>query len=558
MKPLVAFLLATLVCCGGAVVAHAQQPTAREAAVALDAVPIPQAYEPPLHTIAGGLALPWSLAFLPDGGILIVEKHAGVRLVTAGAAGPLLSGGPKNVLTREDSGYLDIALDPRFATNGLIYLAFVEGNEAANRTAIWRARFDGRRLVEGRVVFRVNTPKKGPSHPGGRLLFLPDETLLLTVGDGYDYRTAAQDMRSHLGKVLRLTRDGAPASGNPFLGRADAAPEIWTSGHRNIQGLTLDAKTGAVWSHEHGPRGGDEINLLRAGANYGWPSVSYGIDYDGTLISERQSAPEFERPSFFWAPSIAPSGLVLYRGDRYPDFADKFLVGGLAARALVRVRIGGKSGLLFEDARMYAALRQRIRDVRVGPDGLIYLLTDEERNARLLRIAPADARAPNPAGRSTRDLDFWIGRWEGDAVFEPAFQPDAKVRPEKFAAECRAVLSGNYIQCDGTFTRADGRARGVMWLWNYNEIAGAYEGMTLASNYGQETTFRIAWDENERAYIGMLPTRTADGRAATERLVFRPSSDRTTIEGLEMLRPDDTPEAAWITTFKYTWRRVGR
>ena len=142
-----------------------------------------------------------------------------------------------------------------------------------------------------------------------------------------------------------------------------------------------------------------------------------------------------------------------------------------------------------------------------------------------------------------RHFDFWIGRWEGEAVFTPAFQPNAKPRPEKLAAECRAVLSGNYIQCDGTFTRDDGRARGVMWLWNYNEVAGAYEGMTLASNYGQEIPFRIAWDETERAYVGTLPTRTADGRAATERLVFRPSSDRKVIGGLEMLRPDDTPEA---------------
>lgn len=556
MKLLGALFVVLLAFSGGAQIVRGQALTAREAAVALDAAPIPQANDPPLHTIANGLQLPWSLAFLPEGGILVVEKHAGVRLMTEGKVGPLLRGVPANVLTRVDSGYLDIVLDPQFAASKLVYLAFVEGSEAANRTAIWRARFDGRRLIDGRVIFRVSTPKKGPSHPGGRLLFLPDETLLLTVGDGYDYRAAAQDMRSHLGKVLRLTRDGAPAADNPFLGRADVAPEIWTSGHRNIQGLTLDTKTGAVWSHEHGPRGGDEINLLRAGANYGWPAVSYGIDYDGTLITERQSAPEFERPSFFWAPSIAPSGLVLYRGDRYPDFADKFFVGGLAARALVRLRVGRESKLLSEDARMYTALRQRIRDVRVGPDGLIYLLTDEEKNASLLRIAPAGARPANPGNRSTRDLDFWIGRWEGEAVFTPAFQPNAKPRPEKLAAECRAVLSGNYIQCDGIFTREDGRARGVMWLWNYNEVAGTYEGMTLASNYGEEIPFRIAWDETERAYVGTLPTRTADGRAATERLVFRPSPDRKVIEGLEMLRPDDTPEAAWITTFTYTWRRV--
>jgi hypothetical protein len=388
------------------------------------------------------------------------------------------------------------------------------------------------------------------------LVFLPDETLLLTVGDGYDYRDAAQDMRSHLGKVLRLTRDGAPAPDNPFIGRADVAPEIWTSGHRNIQGLIFDSQTNAVWAHEHGPRGGDEINLLRAGANYGWPVVSYGIDYDGTLISERQSAPEFERPAYFWSPSIAPSGLILYRGDRYPDFADKFFVGGLAARALVRVRVGRERPLLFEDARMYANLRARIRDVRVGPDGLIYLLTDDETNARLLRIAPHDARAPNAAGRSTRDLDFWIGRWQGEAVFTPAFRPNATLRQETITAECRPVLAGNYIQCDATYAREDGRSRGVMSMWNYNEVAGSYEGMTLSSNYGQETPFRVVWDDSERGYVGTLATRTADGRAATERLVFRPSEDRRSIEGVEMIRPDATPDAPWVTTFVYSWRRI--
>ncbi|MGE0044577.1 MAG: PQQ-dependent sugar dehydrogenase [Hyphomonadaceae bacterium] len=373
--------------------APASAQTAREAAVALDTVAAPPPQDPPLQTIARGLHFPWSMAFVPGGGMLVVEKHRGVRLIAAdGSVGALLEGGPRNVLTEADSGYLDIALDPDFETNRLVYLAFVEGNRSANRTAIWRARFDGRRFRDGRVIFRVNTAKEGPGHPGGRLLFLPDETLLLSVGDGYEYRDAAQDMRSHLGKVLRLTRDGAPAPDNPFIGRSDIAPEIWTSGHRNIQGLTLDARTGDVWSHEHGPRGGDEINRLVAGANYGWPAVSLGIDYDGTLISERAFAPEFDAPEFFWAPSIAPSGLIRYRGDRYPAFADMFFVGGLASRSLVRLRVGRDSALLVEDARMYGALRQRIRDVRVGPDGLIYMLTDEE-NANLLRIAP-----PAPSG----------------------------------------------------------------------------------------------------------------------------------------------------------------
>ncbi len=544
--------LAFLVCVGGA---SAQ--TTREAAVAIDAVPIPPADDPPLQLIAAGLRLPWSMAFLPDGSMLIVEKHAGVRrLGHDGSLGPLLGGVPRNVLRRADSGYLDIALDPAFAANGLVYLAFAEGDEAANRTAIWRARFDGSRFAEGRVISRVNVAKRGPSHPGGRLLFLPDGTLLLSVGDGYDYRDAAQDMTSHLGKILRLTREGAPAPDNPFIGRADVAPAIWTSGHRNIQGLTLDPQTGDVWAHEHGPRGGDEINLLRAGANYGWPRVSYGIDYDGNLITERQSAPEFERPLFFWAPSIAPSGFMLYRGERYPEFAGKFFVGGLASRSLVRLRTGRDTGLLIEEARMYATLRARIRDVRTGPDGLIYLLTDEEENSRLMRLAPPGAPAPAAAGRSTRDLSFWLGRWSGEATFLPAFTPGATPRRETAAYVCAEALGGNYIQCDASFTRADGRSRGVMSLWNFNEVAGEYQGMTLASNYGQATTFEVRWDAAENAYIGHVPTRTADNSPATERLIFRLSADRNTIQGLELIRPNEPPDAAWVQTFEYTLHRA--
>jgi aldose sugar dehydrogenase len=362
--------------------------SAREAAVAIDRLPAPPVDDPELELVQGGLRLPWSLAFLPDGGLLVVEKHSGVRrLGRSGELGPLMPGGPPNVLTKQDSGYLDVVLDPDFGENGAIYLAFAEGDEAANRTAIWKARLESDRLVGGRVIFRTNVAKAGAGHPGGRLLFLPDKTLLLTVGDGFEYRDAAQDMRSHLGKVLRLTREGVAAPGNPFLGRPGVAPEIWTSGHRNIQGLTRDPVTGVVWSHEHGPRGGDEINQLKPGLNYGWPAVSHGIGYDGKIITERAFAPEYQPSLFVWSPSIAPSGLAVYRGDRYGDWGGKLFVGALAARSVVRLRIGADTGLLVEEGRMFTGLKTRIRDVRTGPDGFLYLLTDEE-NGKLLRLAP--------------------------------------------------------------------------------------------------------------------------------------------------------------------------
>jgi glucose/arabinose dehydrogenase len=537
-------------------VGAARAQTAREAAVAIDAVPIPAAGDAPLQALASGLRLAWSMAFLPDGGVLIVEKHSGVRVLSAGGVlGPLLGGGPHDVMAYEDSGYLDIALDPDFARNRLVYLAFVEGNSAANRTAIWRGRFDGERFSRGQVIFRVNRDKQGPSHPGGRLLFMPDGALLLSVGDGYDRRDEAQDMASHLGKVLRLTRNGAPAPDNPFIGQANVAPEIWTSGHRNIQGLTLDAATGAVWSHEHGPRGGDEINVLRAGANYGWPLVSHGIDYDGSVITPRTHDAAFERSRFFWAPSIAPSGFTLYRGDRYPEFDGRFFVGGLASRSLVRLRMGVDTALLVEEARMYASLHERIRDVRTGPDGLLYILTDGE-NGRLIRLTPPAGAAAAAPARSTRDLAALVGDWSGNAAFLPAFTPNSAARAEAARAQCRSVLTGNYIQCDIWFRQEDGRERGVMWLWNFNEISGEYELMTLASNYGQASSVQMRWDTAERAFVGLTPASTADGRPALERLVFRISDDGDTIHGFEMMRPNAHIDGAWVQTFEYVLHRA--
>ena len=366
----------------------------REAAVAIDRVPVPPADNLDLQQVAAGLRYPWSMAFLPDGRMLIVEKHDGMRIrARDGTLGPLVQGLPQNVLRQSDSGYLDVALDPEFERNRRVYLAFAEGDEASNRTAIWRAELDGGRLTGGRVIFRVNVAKRGAAHPGGRLLFLPDRTLLLTVGDGFDYRAAAQDPASHLGKVLRLTRDGAVPPDNPFVGRAGYAPEIWTMGNRNIQGLTRDPASGIIWSHEHGPRGGDEINILEAGRNYGWPLTTNGIDYDGKLVSERAHAPGITSPRLVWAPSIAPSGLAMYHGPLFPDFEGKLLVGALAAKCMVEVRIGKDSGLLVEEARLLTGFKQRIRDIRVAPDGNIFFLTDDEENGGLYRLIPPTAAA---------------------------------------------------------------------------------------------------------------------------------------------------------------------
>ncbi len=371
-----------------AAIAQTPAPSPRDRAVASASAGAVIQGAAQLELYVGGLQRPWSLAFLPDGDILVTEKYRGLRLIRDGRLLPEpLAGGPPGTFAKADSGLLEVIVDPDFARNRRVFLSFVEGSEDANRTAIWSARYDDGRLQDGRAIFRVAPDKKGPGHPGGRMVFLPDATLLLTVGDGFDYKAAAQDLGSHLGKILRLTREGAAPADNPFVGRAGALPEIWTWGHRNPQGLALDPVSGEVWEHEHGPRGGDEINRLRAGANYGWPLVTHGIDYDLAIISERAFAPGIERSWFFWAPSIAPSGLAVYRGKAFADWDGKLLIGGLVSRAVSRMRQAKQPGFFIEEERMFGLRDKRIRDVRVGPDGFVYLLTDED-DAELLRLRP--------------------------------------------------------------------------------------------------------------------------------------------------------------------------
>jgi glucose/arabinose dehydrogenase len=341
-----------------------------------------------VEPLATGLRAPWALAFLPaDQGILITEKHGTVVLWTsADQTTVVVPGGPTEVFQRQDGGLLDVVLDPGFDQNGLVYIAFLEGTEAANRTALFRARFDGSGFVDGRVIFRAAPDKVGPGHPGGRMLFLPDSTLLLTIGDGYDYAGLAQSLRSHLGKVVRLNRDGSAPTDNPFRTDPSALPEVFTYGHRNSQGIAFNPRDSTVWSHEHGPKGGDEINLITAGANYGWPTTTYGIDYDDTAISQLREAPGMEGPRVIWVPSIAPSGFALYLDDRFPEWTGDFFVGALSGRHLRRVRLRDGAAVLQEV--LLSELDARIRDVRAGPDGLLYVLTDDATNGRLLRLVP--------------------------------------------------------------------------------------------------------------------------------------------------------------------------
>ncbi|WFL78415.1 PQQ-dependent sugar dehydrogenase [Altererythrobacter arenosus] len=373
----------------------AQTQSQRLRDVAIDRVDPQPAPELMVEEVGPAFNSPWSLAFLPDDRILLVEKLGGLHIVDpATGLSQAVEGAPDNLLREAESGLHDVVLDPDFATNGLLYLAYVEGTENANRLAVWRARLDGTRLADGHTIFRSNASRETPQHPGGRMILLPDNTLLVGVGDGYSYRDAAQDPKSHLGKLVRIGRDGSIPPDNPFVNWDGYAPEIYSLGHRNIQGLTLDTTTGEIWSHEHGPRGGDEINRILPGRNYGWPLVLFGIDYDGSAISNLKQAPGIESPRFFWAPSIAPSGLAIYRSDTNSAWNGKLLVGALASRSLVRLRIGQTTGLLVEEERMLSDFKRRIRDVRQAPDGTLYLLTEGnigegDVSGHLWRLTPA-------------------------------------------------------------------------------------------------------------------------------------------------------------------------
>ena len=529
--------------------------TARQQAVAIDRVPIPPADRFEVEQIGPPLAAPWSLAFLPDGSFLVSEKHGGVRRIGSDGSATLpYEGGPPNVFRKEDSGLLDVVLDPDFAANHFIYLGFAEGTEEANRTAVWKARLNGDRMVDGRVIFRTNFIKKAPSHPGGRLLFLPDKTFLLTVGDGFEYRDRAQDPSTHLGKILRLTRDGGAPPDNPFVGRAGYAPEIWTMGHRNPQGLTRDPVTGTIWEHEHGPRGGDEINELVAGRNYGWPRASFGIDYSGALITDRQHVEGMADPRFFWAPSIAPSGLAIYHGALHPEWEGRLLVGSLAFRMMVQVRIGEKTGLLAEEGRWLTGMKTRIRDIRVAPDGNLYILTDEAQGKLLRVLAPHTSAVA--ADSPLTPIAYLVGDWTGDSVYTPPFEAAPRPAKERSTIGCSSKLKATYIRCSIRFYRKrDGRLRSVEHNIHRAAVGSGFDVLLLDSSWSGQPRYTLRWDDSEQAWIGYLPS-DHNGAPATERIMDKPSADRSTILHTESIRLNATPDAPWTETFRWTWRRA--
>jgi glucose/arabinose dehydrogenase len=343
-----------------------------------------------VQTVAGGLEHPWGLAFLPDGRMLVTERPGRLRIVGRdGRLSEPLAGVPQ-VAARGQGGLLDVALDPRFADNRLVYLSYAEPGEGGTAgTAAARGRLGEGRLEDVRVIYRQQPKVGGGNHFGSRLVFARDGTLFVTQGDRYAYRERAQDLSVGFGKIVRINADGSVPRDNPFVGRAGAQPEIWSYGHRNVQGAALHPETGQLWTVEHGARGGDELNRPEAGKNYGWPVITYGVDYSGLKIGEGTAKPGMEQPVYYWDPVIAPSGMTFYTGEAFPAWKGSLFIGSLRSALLVRLTLEGDR--VAREERYLADLRERIRDVRQGPDGLLYLLTDSP-DGRILRVMPAAPR----------------------------------------------------------------------------------------------------------------------------------------------------------------------
>ncbi|MBD2107388.1 PQQ-dependent sugar dehydrogenase [Nodosilinea sp. FACHB-13] len=344
-------------------------------------------------TVVEGLEHPWSMVWLPDGDMLITERPGRLRRVSNGVLDPNPIAGVPEVLAFRQGGLLDIALHPEFENNGFIYLAYADGTQQANRTQVARARLEGNTLTDWTVIFTNNRNKSDGQHFGSRLLWLPDGTLLVALGDGGNpplrldgelIRNQAQNRQTLLGSVVRLTDEGEAPTDNPFVNDSGANPLIWSYGHRNIQGLALDPETRQVWSTEHGSRGGDELNRLEPGKNYGWPVVTYSEEYSGGPVSTERSRPDMVDPLTYWTPSIAPSGLAVYRGDRYPQWRGQLFAGGLVSQDVRRIEVDANGAVVNQ---VSIPIGQRVRDVRQGPDGFLYVLTDDP-NGRLVRLEP--------------------------------------------------------------------------------------------------------------------------------------------------------------------------
>ncbi|KAA0968449.1 PQQ-dependent sugar dehydrogenase [Aureimonas fodinaquatilis] len=332
-----------------------------------------------VNVVADDLPALWALEVLPDGELLATAKNGQMLIVSTSGKPVVEIDGVPEVDARGQGGLLDLALSPDFANDSTVFFSYSEPRESGNGTTVAKARLDrndnGGQLQDVQVIFRQTPAYRGNAHFGSRLVFAPDGNLFVTVGDRSDsqVRGQAQELGSGLGKVFRITADGQPANGNPFIGTEGALPEIWSYGHRNTQAATIDAD-GDLWIVEHGPRGGDELNQPQAGLNYGWPIVTYGLEYSGAKIGDGQTAADgMEPPVYYWTPVIGPSGMVAYQGDEFPEWNDAFLIGGLVSRGIVVLHV--QDNKVVTEERI--PLETRVRDVTIAPDGSIYAIAEQ-------------------------------------------------------------------------------------------------------------------------------------------------------------------------------------
>jgi glucose/arabinose dehydrogenase len=370
--------------------ARAQPPEARPGA----ATPAQPAQGIRRTVLLRGLEHPWGLAWLPDGSLLITERPGRLRIVRDGVLDTQPVAGVPAVLAAGQGGLLDVGVHPRFAENRWVYLTYAAGTPEANHTRLARARFDGRSLSDLEVLFEVPQRKRGSQHFGSRLLWLDDGTLLVAIGDGGNpplqldgalIREQAQNPASALGKILRLNADGSIPADNPFRDQPGSHPALWSLGHRNIQGLAYDPQRQRVWASEHGARGGDELNLVEGGGNHGWPLVTHSREYSGPEITSRRSAPGMVDPRRVWTPAIAPSGLAVASGRSVPQWRGQLFAGGLVSAQVHRLHLDAEGQVLREEA---IPIGNRVRDVREGPDGFLYVLTDSSGDGKLIRLEP--------------------------------------------------------------------------------------------------------------------------------------------------------------------------
>lgn len=339
--------------------------------------------------LARGLNHPWGMAFLPDGRMLVTERIGRLRIVTPdGRISEPVDNVPR-VYHEKQGGLLDVALDPDFAANQLIYLSYAEPVSTSDgtiaSTAVARAELDGNSLKNLKVIFRQDPKTHGGQHFGSRLVFAPDGNLFITLGDRGNHMEEAQHIDNHIGTIIRIRPDGSVPEDNPFVKDSKAKSEIWSYGHRSVQGAAIHPETGELWIHEHGPRGGDEINIPKPGKNYGWPNASYGMHYSMIPIKDEHAEQGFEEPIYFWTPSVAPSGMLFYTGNMFPGWRNSLFIGTLAGQHLIRLSVS-KNKVLGEDQLLKNTLRYR--DVEQGPDGAIYLLTDED-DGKILKLVPS-------------------------------------------------------------------------------------------------------------------------------------------------------------------------